>query len=139
MTPDGETDKDPKCSSTQRRVSTTTRRDSHQRRERTGRFSLRRFFGRSKTYKGENKPDKAPRSGKSGGETVVICPVCFVVRPRSMFPEISTCEHRSCIECLKQYMTIPCFDFGMLLVVVVSLVTAEVTETKINDSKDIKA
>ena len=68
------------------------------------RFSLRRLFGRSKTYKGENTTDKFTR--KNSTEAMAICPVCYAMRAKSLFPEISTCEHRSCFECLRQYMTI---------------------------------
>lgn len=106
MAPDGDVETKRPCSAGQRRMSTGSRKDSKRRRERNGRFSLRSLFGRSRNYKGENKPEKVTKNRKPSGETMVICPVCFVVRPRSMFPEISTCEHRSCIECLRQYMTI---------------------------------
>lgn len=68
------------------------------------RFSLRRIFGRSKSYKGENSTDKFTR--KSSTDSLAVCPVCYAMRSKSLFPEISTCEHRSCFECLRQYMTI---------------------------------
>ncbi|XP_048590416.1 E3 ubiquitin-protein ligase RNF19A-like [Nematostella vectensis] len=85
------------------RHSSTSSKKSYKSHDR-GRFSLRRLFGRSKSYKGEKKPESVVR--KPSGESCVICPVCYAQRPRSLFPDISTCEHRSCIECLRQYMTI---------------------------------
>lgn len=67
-------------------------------------FSLRRIFSRSRTYKGDNSSDKFTR--KNSSDSLAVCPVCYAMRSKSLFPEISTCEHRSCLECLRQYMTI---------------------------------
>lgn len=67
-------------------------------------FSLRRIFSRSRSYKGDNSSDKFTR--KNSSDSLAVCPVCYAMRSKSLFPEISTCEHRSCLECLRQYMTI---------------------------------
>ncbi|XP_071854183.1 E3 ubiquitin-protein ligase RNF19A-like isoform X3 [Apostichopus japonicus] len=34
------------------------------------------------------------------------CPLCLMERPKQQFPEILTCDHRSCRECLRQYLKI---------------------------------
>lgn len=83
------------------------------------RESVRNVFGRNGKSKNIEsttnvKPVKekdgnrgsSSQTGKNSSESVYVCPVCYVVKPQSMFPEISTCEHRTCGECLKQYMTI---------------------------------
>ncbi|XP_038052210.1 E3 ubiquitin-protein ligase RNF19A-like [Patiria miniata] len=35
-----------------------------------------------------------------------LCPLCLMDRPKDQFPDIMTCEHRSCRECLRQYLKI---------------------------------
>ena len=70
------------------------------------RFSLRSFLGRSRNYKGENSRVGEKQKRKSSVDTLIVCPVCYALRASSKFPEVSTCEHRSCLECLRQYMTI---------------------------------
>lgn len=77
-----------------------------QRRDDRTRFSLRSIFGRSKNYKGENSGVREKPSRKNSADSLIVCPVCYALRARNLFPEISTCEHRSCLECLRQYMTI---------------------------------
>lgn len=34
------------------------------------------------------------------------CPLCLMERPKEQFAEIITCDHRSCRECLRQYLKI---------------------------------
>ncbi|XP_064411581.1 E3 ubiquitin-protein ligase RNF19A isoform X2 [Latimeria chalumnae] len=34
------------------------------------------------------------------------CPLCLLSQPRSRFPELSSCLHRSCSDCLRQYLHI---------------------------------
>ncbi len=34
------------------------------------------------------------------------CPLCLAHHPKESFPRIMTCHHRSCQECLKQYLKI---------------------------------
>lgn len=36
----------------------------------------------------------------------VECPLCLAPQPRENFPVIMTCNHRSCKDCLKQYLRI---------------------------------
>ena len=42
--------------------------------------------------------------GKFAGS--MECPLCLMDRPKDQFPDIMTCEHRSCRECLRQYLKI---------------------------------
>lgn len=37
---------------------------------------------------------------------MVECPLCLMERPKQHFPDILTCDHRSCRECLRQYLKI---------------------------------
>ncbi|XP_039605416.1 E3 ubiquitin-protein ligase RNF19A isoform X1 [Polypterus senegalus] len=34
------------------------------------------------------------------------CPLCLLCQPRCHFPELSSCPHRSCSDCLRQYLRI---------------------------------
>ena len=74
------------------------------------RYSFRGIFRRSKSYKGETPKSNekiTPKSRKqSSPDSMVVCPVCYALRSKNLFPDISTCEHRSCIECLRQYMAL---------------------------------
>lgn len=48
-------------------------------------------------------------SSKAGGGTgseLLECPLCLLHHSRDSFPEIMTCHHRSCIDCLRQYLRI---------------------------------
>ena len=36
----------------------------------------------------------------------IECPLCLVPQPKELFPVIMTCHHRSCKDCLKQYLKI---------------------------------
>ncbi|XP_071502424.1 E3 ubiquitin-protein ligase RNF19A-like [Diadema antillarum] len=40
------------------------------------------------------------------GPGTMECPLCLMERPKEQFPEIITCDHRSCRECLRQYLKI---------------------------------
>ena len=84
-----------------------------------GRFrsSMRSVFGRGQKGRknDETSQSKDKLSSKESGnsnsrkgsaEAVSVCPVCYVVKPQTLFPNISTCEHRTCGDCLRQYMTI---------------------------------
>lgn len=44
--------------------------------------------------------------GDGDGEEKLECPVCLTEQPRVNFPEIGSCEHRSCLPCLQQYLKI---------------------------------
>ena len=43
--------------------------------------------------------------GGVGGE-LLECPLCLLRHSRESFPDIMTCHHRSCIDCLRQYLRI---------------------------------
>ncbi|MBN3317575.1 RN19A ligase, partial [Atractosteus spatula] len=47
----------------------------------------------------------AAASSKAGGE-LLECPLCLLRHSRDRFPEIMTCHHRSCADCLRQYLRI---------------------------------
>uniref|UniRef100_W5MTZ1 RBR-type E3 ubiquitin transferase n=1 Tax=Lepisosteus oculatus TaxID=7918 RepID=W5MTZ1_LEPOC len=47
----------------------------------------------------------AAASVKAGGE-LLECPLCLLRHSRDRFPEIMTCHHRSCADCLRQYLRI---------------------------------
>uniref|UniRef100_A0A8C2X357 RBR-type E3 ubiquitin transferase n=1 Tax=Cyclopterus lumpus TaxID=8103 RepID=A0A8C2X357_CYCLU len=42
----------------------------------------------------------------AGTEDVLECPLCLLRHTRESFPDIMTCHHRSCIDCLRQYLRI---------------------------------
>ena len=43
------------------------------------------------------------RKSKDGSRE---CPLCLIEHPSDKFPEISTCYHRSCMNCLQMYLRI---------------------------------
>ncbi|XP_030605253.1 E3 ubiquitin-protein ligase RNF19A [Archocentrus centrarchus] len=50
-----------------------------------------------------------PSSSKMGGGVgaeLLECPLCLLRHSRESFPDIMTCHHRSCIDCLRQYLRI---------------------------------
>lgn len=40
------------------------------------------------------------------GAELMECPLCLLRHSRESFPDIMTCYHRSCIDCLRQYLRI---------------------------------
>ncbi|NXY85381.1 RN19A ligase, partial [Alcedo cyanopectus] len=44
-------------------------------------------------------------SSKPSGD-FMECPLCLLRHSRDRFPEIMTCHHRSCVDCLRQYLRI---------------------------------
>ncbi|XP_043931097.1 E3 ubiquitin-protein ligase RNF19A [Protopterus annectens] len=50
-------------------------------------------------------PSEAGSNSKQSGE-VMECPLCLLRHSKDKFPEIMTCHHRSCIDCLRQYLRI---------------------------------
>uniref|UniRef100_A0A8D0HG47 RBR-type E3 ubiquitin transferase n=1 Tax=Sphenodon punctatus TaxID=8508 RepID=A0A8D0HG47_SPHPU len=44
-------------------------------------------------------------SNKQSGE-FMECPLCLLRHSKDRFPEIMTCHHRSCVDCLRQYLRI---------------------------------
>uniref|UniRef100_A0A4W4EDE4 RBR-type E3 ubiquitin transferase n=1 Tax=Electrophorus electricus TaxID=8005 RepID=A0A4W4EDE4_ELEEL len=39
-------------------------------------------------------------------EHLVECPLCLLSQPRDHFPKLSSCPHRACTDCLRQYLRI---------------------------------
>lgn len=39
-------------------------------------------------------------------EHLVECPLCLLSQPRAHFPRLSSCQHRACTDCLRQYLRI---------------------------------
>lgn len=44
--------------------------------------------------------------GSGVGHELLECPLCLLRHSRENFPDIMTCHHRSCIDCLRQYLRI---------------------------------
>ncbi|XP_059194523.1 E3 ubiquitin-protein ligase RNF19A-like [Centropristis striata] len=44
--------------------------------------------------------------GSGVGAELMECPLCLLRHSRESFPDIMTCHHRSCIDCLRQYLRI---------------------------------
>ncbi|XP_008290298.1 E3 ubiquitin-protein ligase RNF19A [Stegastes partitus] len=54
-------------------------------------------------------PSSSTSSSKVGGvvgSELLECPLCLLRHSRESFPDIMTCHHRSCIDCLRQYLRI---------------------------------
>ncbi|XP_075952698.1 E3 ubiquitin-protein ligase RNF19A-like [Anarhichas minor] len=54
-------------------------------------------------------PSSSTASSKVGGglaAELLECPLCLLRHTRENFPDIMTCPHRSCIDCLRQYLRI---------------------------------
>ncbi|XP_041932991.1 E3 ubiquitin-protein ligase RNF19A isoform X2 [Alosa sapidissima] len=45
-------------------------------------------------------------SSSAGGQELLECPLCLLRHTRERFPDIMTCPHRSCADCLRQYLRI---------------------------------
>ncbi|XP_015257086.1 PREDICTED: E3 ubiquitin-protein ligase RNF19A [Cyprinodon variegatus] len=46
------------------------------------------------------------KMGVGAGAELLECPLCLLRLSRESFPDIMTCPHRSCIDCLRQYLRI---------------------------------
>nr|XP_057909130.1 E3 ubiquitin-protein ligase RNF19A-like [Doryrhamphus excisus]XP_057909131.1 E3 ubiquitin-protein ligase RNF19A-like [Doryrhamphus excisus] len=46
------------------------------------------------------------KQGSGVGKELLECPLCLLHHTKESFPEIMTCHHRSCIDCLRQYLRI---------------------------------
>ena len=44
--------------------------------------------------------------GAAGDAELLECPLCLLRHSRESFPDIMTCPHRSCADCLRQYLRI---------------------------------
>ncbi|XP_056255417.1 E3 ubiquitin-protein ligase RNF19A-like [Seriola aureovittata] len=52
-------------------------------------------------------PGVASTSSVSGSSSELLeCPLCLLRHARERFPDIMTCHHRSCADCLRQYLRI---------------------------------
>ncbi|XP_042362021.1 E3 ubiquitin-protein ligase RNF19A-like [Plectropomus leopardus] len=51
-------------------------------------------------------PGVASTSSVSGSSELLECPLCLLRHARERFPDIMTCHHRSCADCLRQYLRI---------------------------------
>lgn len=49
-------------------------------------------------------PDAGPATASSS--ELLECPLCLLRHTRDRFPDIMTCHHRSCADCLRQYLRI---------------------------------
>uniref|UniRef100_A0A8D0CL59 RBR-type E3 ubiquitin transferase n=1 Tax=Scleropages formosus TaxID=113540 RepID=A0A8D0CL59_SCLFO len=47
-----------------------------------------------------------PGVASASSGTLMECPLCLMRHSREFFPEIMTCPHRSCVDCLRQYLRI---------------------------------
>ncbi|XP_077404467.1 E3 ubiquitin-protein ligase RNF19A-like [Vanacampus margaritifer] len=45
-------------------------------------------------------------SSAAGSSDLLECPLCLLRHTRDRFPDIMTCHHRSCADCLRQYLRI---------------------------------
>lgn len=52
-------------------------------------------------------PGTAPAPSEPGSQLELLeCPLCLLRHARERFPDIMTCHHRSCADCLRQYLRI---------------------------------
>lgn len=55
----------------------------------------------------QSAPGVASTSSASGSSPELLeCPLCLLRHARERFPDIMTCHHRSCADCLRQYLRI---------------------------------
>ncbi|KFV65527.1 E3 ubiquitin-protein ligase RNF19A, partial [Dryobates pubescens] len=50
--------------------------------------------------------DNGTVSGSKPGGDFLECPLCLLRHSKDRFPEIMPCHHRSCVDCLRQYLRI---------------------------------
>ncbi|NXF20884.1 RN19A ligase, partial [Rhodinocichla rosea] len=50
--------------------------------------------------------DNGTTSGSKPSGDFMECPLCLLRHSKDRFPEIMTCHHRSCVDCLRQYLRI---------------------------------
>ena len=80
----------------------------------SARFSLRKMFSKSQKSLASEEGESSSEPSKKDEQTL-MCNVCFAERPISMFPPLITCEHRTCTECLKQYLTIAIREWRVMV------------------------
>ncbi|XP_053718012.1 E3 ubiquitin-protein ligase RNF19A-like isoform X1 [Synchiropus splendidus] len=54
----------------------------------------------------EKTHSHSPEESSSSSEEFLQCPLCLVRQKREHFPELVTCPHRSCLDCLREYLRI---------------------------------
>lgn len=55
---------------------------------------------------GPSSSTSSSKVGSGAGAELLECPLCLLRHSRESFPDIMTCPHRSCIDCLRQYLRI---------------------------------
>ncbi|KAL0963305.1 hypothetical protein UPYG_G00304400 [Umbra pygmaea] len=58
------------------------------------------------SYTSSLEASSAASSSSSREAELLECPLCLLLHPRDWFPDIMTCPHRSCGDCLSQYLRI---------------------------------
>lgn len=60
----------------------------------------------SSSVSGPSSSTSSSKVGVGVGAELLECPLCLLHHSRDSFPDIMTCHHRSCIDCLRQYLRI---------------------------------
>ncbi|KAM4633870.1 E3 ubiquitin-protein ligase RNF19A-like [Polymixia lowei] len=60
----------------------------------------------SSSTSSSSSSSKAGGGGGGAGAELLECPLCLLRHSRESFPDIMTCHHRSCADCLRQYLRI---------------------------------
>ncbi|XP_002169863.1 E3 ubiquitin-protein ligase RNF19A isoform X1 [Hydra vulgaris] len=75
-------------------------------------FSLRNIFRNTRKSCNNSiesvsiKSEKQPTTQSYPKEDLLMCNVCFSWKCSTFFPVLLSCEHRNCIDCLRQHLTI---------------------------------
>lgn len=78
-------------------------------------FAIRNIFRSSKRHRSKESIDTVStkscekeqvKSSSEPKQDTMMCNVCFSWKNTSLFPVLLSCEHRNCIDCLKQYLVI---------------------------------
>ncbi|XP_032375128.1 E3 ubiquitin-protein ligase RNF19A isoform X1 [Etheostoma spectabile] len=72
-------------------------------------FSVAGASAAASTSSASGPSSSTSSSSKAGGGTgaeLLECPLCLLRHSRENFPDIMTCHHRSCMDCLRQYLRI---------------------------------
>ena len=84
--------------------------------KKSNRFSIRRIFLRPKKPRAElEEAGPSASSFREPQEETLTCNVCFVQRPIGVFPILLTCEHRTCVDCLRQYLTLAIKEWRVMV------------------------
>jgi len=79
-------------------------------------FRFRRMFTRSKRSQSDAEESGSSSSGpRVQQEETLTCNVCFVQRSIGVFPVLLTCEHRTCMDCLRQYLTLAIKEWRVMV------------------------